>query len=64
MKQSDRRIINRKKDEDFTGVGYTSLNDLKEGESTDLIIPGKGAFIVKKIQGKFYHTRLYEGAPL
>ena len=63
MKTSERRIQNKKVDLEFIGVGVTSLDELQEGGSVDLVIPGKGAFTVKKIQGKYYHVRLYEGSP-
>lgn len=63
MKPSERRIMNKKANLSFTGSGYVSLDELKDGEDTILRIPGKGTFLVYKDLGNFFHVRLYEGAP-
>ncbi len=64
MNREERKAQNIKENQPLVGTGYTSLNELREGEHTTLVIPGKGAFLIYKIQGKYFNTRLYEGAPL
>ncbi len=61
--RNERVLEQKKEDKAVVGRGYIALNELTEGQHTVLIIPGKGPFIVYKIQGEFHHTRLYKGAP-
>ena len=63
LTRQERVLIHSKEERPVVGEGYVSLNELSEGQHTVLVIPGKGAFIVYKLRGNYYNTRLYEGAP-